>query len=165
MSTVLVIHRADGGLSVLKPVKPEALDAQAELAKWHASYGGPEPLGVLVVEESTLPAGPVARLFRNAWRLVDLAVVVSLPHARAIRLRELEEKKKEVLSKLRDAIEAAEDRLQPAIVAALKARRSSLREFDFAPPLAGMETPTEIAEYAGPDSLTDPAGSGSVVPN
>lgn len=123
----LLINRADGGVSHMRILDPEA-DPANEVAKWAESNPTLSAVDWRLVELSELPP----RRFRGAWKMaLDGRVTVDLATARKIRLAELEAARKETIAELRDEIEAAEDDA-PSRVPQLKAKRRTLRNADLA---------------------------------
>jgi len=155
MAVRIVFTRADGGLSVVTPVRarregetvPQYLNAIITRAM---PAGGTNPR---VIDSADLPA---QLGLRAAWQDTGAEVIVHLPGARVVRLAALAARRREVLRDLTEAREAAADRGQAVLAAQLLARRTALRDYDLAADLAALGTAAAIEAYSGPPLLTDP---------
>ena len=103
---------------------------------------GTIPAGLSVVEVDSLPA---TRAFRNAWELVDGAVVVNMPRARDIHKSKLRELRAPKLAALDVEYQRADEAGDAAEKARIAAQKQALRDVTSDPAIAAASTPEALA--------------------
>lgn len=127
MSAIVVIRRADNGVSVCH-LAAEA-DPDVVVAKWAltADSSWLPIVGHAVADSSQLPA---SRRWRNAWRVSGGNIVTPLPAARALRKAELLREREERVAKVLRRLRTAEARGNATLAVALRDRLLALEDVD-----------------------------------
>lgn len=116
--TRLLIERADGGVSLMEVIDGKPEDA---LAKWAEIHGEPESV-------AEAPEGfAFDRRWRDAYSLVNGKPVIDLVAVKIQRLGELISRRDQVMAKVRESIEDAEEKGDATELAALITKRGQLR--------------------------------------
>ena len=142
----LILHRADGGVSILRPIDGE--DIAEEIAKWEAS-APPEwlPATSIQAEEADIPGD---RTWRDAWAMQGGKIDVAIDKAKEVQKARLRAEREPKLAALdvqyMRAIEAKDNKL----AAEIAAKKQALRDITADPRIAAATTTQELAAVTLP---------------
>jgi hypothetical protein len=143
VSDVLIIKRADGGVSLMYPAEQEIMDTQALVNTWQASYPV-QAVGFRIADKAAVPSD---RTFRNAWTDDNPTdtVDVDMGKAKAIWVAKWREAREPLLKQLdleyMQADEAKNEAKKLEIVAKKRALRN-VTETD----LGAADTPEKLKQ-------------------
>lgn len=131
----ILIERADGGVSILHLLSPNAV-ADEEVAKWRTT--NPGYLAHRPIDGSAIPAD---RTFRNAWKH-DLTV--DMPKARDLWRDRMRVVRASKLAELDVAYQRADEAGDNAAKASITQRKQALRDVTNDPAIEAATTPEQL---------------------